>query len=379
VVELDKIYNCEASSLAVAARCKNTMVSTKPKVTRKTVLLPIIGLVAFFLYIYLFKVDILEIIATAQRADPVLYVAAILLGFVEVFFYAISWRALINFLSVKISVVKSYLYVWYGIFIDIIIPAESISGEVSRVYLVTKEQSGTSGKVVASLITHRLLGMSMNVAALLLGVGLLFSESQVSGLIFNLIVFFAVSITSILLLLIFLCFNESWSLKIISGLMRVGDFLSRGKWKLAKMKEEAHKATKMFHDSMKEYARKPKALAVSLFLLVLNWICSLGIPYLVFLSLRFPVSWSVILITSAIVVAVKSVPIGVPFEVGLPEITMTTLYVGLGVPGDISATVTILSRIITLWLRFFIGFLAQQWLELKPILTPSNSAVAEKA
>jgi len=69
----------------------------------------------------------------------------------------------------------------------------------------------------------------------------------------------------------------------------------------------------------------------------------------------------------------------VPFEVGLPEITMTTLYVGLGVPGEISATATILSRIITLWLRFFIGFLAQQWLELKPILTPSNSAVAEKA
>ena len=63
-------------SLAVAARCKNTMVSTKPKVTRKTVLLPIIGLVAFFLYIYLFKVDIPAIIATAQRADPILYVAS---------------------------------------------------------------------------------------------------------------------------------------------------------------------------------------------------------------------------------------------------------------------------------------------------------------
>jgi uncharacterized protein (TIRG00374 family) len=359
------------------------MVSTKPKVTRKTALLPIIGLVAFFLYIYLFKVDIPAIIATAQRADPIIYVAAILLGLVEVFFYAISWRALINFLSVKISVVKSYLYVWYGIFMDIIIPAESISGEVSRVYLVTKEQSGTSGKVVASLITHRLLGMSMNVAALLLGIGLLFSESQVSGLIFNLIVFFAVAITSILLLLIFLCFNESWSLKIINGLMRVGDFLSRGKWKLAKMKEEAYKATKMFHDSMKEYGRNPRALAVSLFFLALNWISSMSIPYLVFLSLRFPVSWSVVLITSAIVVAVKSIPIGVPFEVGLPEITMTTLYTAmLGTDPQtaaICATATILSRIITLWLRFFIGFLAQQWLELKPILTPSNSAVAEKA
>jgi len=355
------------------------MISTKPKVTRKTILLPIIGLVAFFLYIYLFRVDIPAIIATAQRTDLTLFFAAILISLAEVFFYAVSWRTLINFLSVKISVIKSYLYIWYGIFMDIIIPAESISGEVSRIYLVTKEQSGTSGKVVASLITQRLLGMSINVVVLLLGVGLLFSESQVSGIIFNLIVFFAVAITSILLLLIFLCFNENWSLKILNGLMRVGDFLSRGKWKLAKMKEEAYKAVKMFHDSMKEYGRNPRALSVSFFFLALNWISSMSIPYLVFLSLRFPVSWSVVLITSAIVVAVKSIPIGVPFEVGLPEITMTTLYVGLGVPGDISATVTILSRIITLWLRFFIGFLAQQWLELKPLLTPSKSAAAEKA
>jgi hypothetical protein len=48
------------------------------------------------------------------------------------------------------------------------------------------------------------------------------------------------------------------------------------------------------------------------------------IPYLVFLSLGFQIPWSVILIASSIVVAVKSIPIGVPFEVGLPEITMTT-------------------------------------------------------
>jgi uncharacterized membrane protein YbhN (UPF0104 family) len=87
-----------------------------------------------------------------------------------------------------------------------------------------------------------------------------------------------------------------------------------------------------------------------------------------------------ILVTSAIVLAVKSIPVGVPFEVGLPEITMTTLYsVGFGVPPGIAATATILSRLITLWFRFFIGFLAQQWLELKPILAPVNNTIVEKA
>jgi uncharacterized membrane protein YbhN (UPF0104 family) len=99
------------------------------------------------------------------------------------------------------------------------------------------------------------------------------------------------------------------------------------------------------------------------------------------MSLDFPVSWSVILITSAIVLAVKSVPIGVPFEVGLPEITMTTLYTSLlGIQyAGISATATILTRLITLWFRFFVGFVAQQWLELKPVLAPTKDIPVEKA
>ena len=353
---------------------------TKPRLTRKTVLLPVIGLVAFFLYIYLFNVDIQGILATAQQADPAYFSAAILIGFAEVFFYAVSWRTLLNSLQVKISVVKSNLFVWYGIFMDIIVPAESVTGEVSRVYLVTREQSGTSGKVVASLVLHRLLGMGINVAALVLGIVLLLGEKQINLVIFNVILFFTGAIAAILILFIVFSFKENLSQKVIRVLIRLGDFITRGKWKLFnKLKEEAHKSAKTFNDSMQEYRRKPRAVAVALFLLAVNWACSLSIPYMVFLSLGFPVSWSDILITSAIVVAVKSVPIGIPFEVGLPEIAMTTLFVGLGVPPDISATATILSRVITLWLRFFVGFIAQQWLELKPIVTSSNSTLSEES
>jgi uncharacterized membrane protein YbhN (UPF0104 family) len=48
----------------------------------------------------------------------------------------------------------------------------------------------------------------------------------------------------------------------------------------------------------------------------------------------------------------------------------------MGVPAALSATATILTRIITLWFRFFIGFAAQQWLELKP--ATSTAANTEK-
>jgi uncharacterized protein (TIRG00374 family) len=357
------------------------MESPKPKITWKTVLFPLIGLAAFFLYIYLFHVDISAIIATAQHADLVPYAFAIVLSLLEMIFFSISWRVLANFLKIKLSVVRSFLFVSYGIFVDTIIPAESISGEALRVYLIAKEQGEqTYGRAVASLVTHRILGMGMNVAVLIAGMGLLFTETQINPLIFNLILFLAAGITLTLLLIILFSFKEQWSLKVINWLVNAGKFITRGKWhlQLTKIKEDACRIASSFHDSMKEFKRSPKALASSLFYLAITWVFSLSIPYLVFMSLRYPVSWSVILITSAIVLAVKSIPLGVPFEVGLPEVTMYTVYISLLGPAaaGISATATILTRLITLWFRFFVGFLAQQWLELKPILAPKNNTSA---
>jgi uncharacterized protein (TIRG00374 family) len=355
----------------------------KPKVSLKTVIFPLIGLAAFFLYIYLFQVDIPAIIATAARADPIPYAIAVAFSLVEVFFFSTSWRVLANFLKIRLSLARSYLFVWYGIFVDTIIPAESISGEAIRVYLITKEQGEQAcGRAVASLVAHRLLGMGMNIVVLIAGIVLFFSETQINPLIFNLILFLTGGITLTLLLILLFSFKEQWSLKVIDWLVRAVKFITRGRWhrQLTKIKEDACEIATGFHGSMREFKRSPKALASSFFYLAITWIFSLSIPYLVFMSLRVPVSWSVILITSAIVLAVKSIPLGVPFEVGLPEITMTTLYTLLLTPtlgqlaaAGISATATILTRLITLWFRFFVGFLAQQWLELKPILAPSNA------
>jgi uncharacterized membrane protein YbhN (UPF0104 family) len=51
--------------------------------------------------------------------------------------------------------------------------------------------------------------------------------------------------------------------------------------------------------------------------------------------------------------------VGTP-EVGLIEIIITSLYSMLSVPLSISAMATVLTRVITVWLRFFMGFVAFQ-------------------
>ena len=346
----------------------------KPKLTWKTVVFPLLGIVGFFLYIYLFQVDLLGIIETAQTANPLFYSLAILFGLVEVLFYTISWYVLTNHLCIKMSLKRAYLYVWYGIYVDIVIPAESISGELTRAYLLSRDQCGSFGKVVASLFTHRLLGMAMNVFVLIAGVALLSVEGQVSTVVFQLIIFIAVAITSIIAVMFALSFKQQWTLKLIDWVTIFVQKITFGKKNLAKFKEEAIENTSHFHESMVEFRHNPKPVAYSLFYLTITWVFSLGIPYTVFVALGHPVSWSIILITTAIVLAVKSIPIGIPFEVGIPEAAMTTLYFSMGVSAALSATATILTRIITLWLRFFIGFVAQQWLELRrPIVVKSTT------
>ncbi len=354
------------------------MESPKPKLSWKTAVFPLLGLLGFFIYIYLFHVDILGIIATARTADPLTYVIAIVFGLLEVFFFTVSWHVLTNYLKIKISIVRAYLYVWYGLYVDAIVPAQSISGEVTRTYLCTRDKCGPFGKIVASLFAHRLLGMVLNVVALIIGIVLLTFGGKVNPLVFNAIIIVAAAIVGIIALMLVLSFKQQWTLKVINFLTNLIHKITRGKWKLLNLQGEAVEITGHFHESMIEFRHNPKAIAGSLFYLVISWFFSLSIPYLVFLSLGHPVSLSIIIVTSAIFLAVKAIPIGVPFEVGLPEAVMTTLYISMGVYGPLAATATILVRIITLWFRFFIGFASQQYLELTSVKSSSNNTEKTK-
>jgi uncharacterized protein (TIRG00374 family) len=369
--DLDKVYNNCLIPLRLRW-CKNHLESAKPNLTWKTAVFPLIGLAGFFIYIYLFHVDILGIIATAQTANPLIYAVAILFGLLEVLFFTISWRELTNYLSIKMSIGRAYLYVWYGLYVDTIVPAQSISGEVTRTYLLIRDKCGPFGKIVASLFAHRLLGMAVNVVALIAGIILLYFGGQTSPIVFNLIIIVAIAITALIFLMVIFSYKQQWTLKTITWATKIAQKITFGRWKSEKLKDQAIEITEHFHNAMREFRHNPKSIATSMFYLIITWIFSLSVPYLVFLSLDHPVSWSMILITSSIVLAVKAIPVGIPFEVGLPEAVMTTLYFSMGVPPALAATATILVRIITLWMRFLIGFVAQQYIELKP----SKSATA---
>lgn len=351
------------------------MVSMKYKVTWKAAVLPLIGLAAFFIYIYIFNVDILQIIAIVQGINLYIYLLGAFAVLLDTLFFTLAWHFLLRFLSVKLSIAKSLLFVWFGIFIDILIPAESISGEISKIYLVAKEQNGTTGKVTASLVAQRLIGMSINIVTLFVGAVLLLMERQLFGTIFFNLILILVTLTFLFLfLLLLLCIKEKWTLQIVDVIIRFAEWISRGRWKLTMARKEVVEAAKAFHGAMREFGHAPKTLIIASSFSVISWILALAVFYLSFLSIGYTsISWGAILVICSIFAAAKSIPIGVPFEVGLPEITLTTLFIFVGVPPQTSATVTILMRILTLWFRFIIGFAAQQWLGIKAITATNKN------
>lgn len=356
------------------------MSAPKYKVTWKTLLLLTIGLVVFFVYIYVFNVDIREIIVKVQQTNPYYYILAAMASVLDIVFFTLAWHFLLRFLSVRLSVFKSFAFVWAGIFVDTLIPAESVSGEITRIYLVNREQNGAVGKAAASVVAQRLIGMGINIGALLVGAGLLLFESQLYGIVLGLVLFLIIGISISFILVLLLCFREKWTFRIVDGVIGFADRLSRGHWRLKKLREEVVEIHRAFHVAIKEYVHAPRTLFIASLSAVIAWVLSMSVFYLTFVSMGYSqISWSAILVISAIFVAVKSVPIGVPFEVGLPEITLTTLLVFFGVPWTISATATILMRLLTLWLRFFIGFGAQQWIGLKAVITRQNTETGSAA
>ncbi len=169
--------------------------NSKAKLNLKTMLPITVGLSAFILYILFLNVDISKISAMAQRADLTIYSLAIVVSIGEVFFATLSWQVLLSILKVKISIIRSFIYTWYSTFIDTLIPAEGVSGELSKIYLMTREQSGISGKAVASVFMQRIIGLAINMVVLVLGVVYLFNTVSLPSFVSNLTIFLAIGLT----------------------------------------------------------------------------------------------------------------------------------------------------------------------------------------
>lgn len=342
--------------------------TTEIRLPKKTsVLVLIVGLLIFILYLYFF-VPFGEFAVTIQQANPFYYSLAFIALFLTVTFYSLTWHNLLKLLSVKTSFKKAFQFILIGTFVDLLIPAESVSGDISRIYLMSKESGENAGKVVASVVSHRILSGFITFGGFIIGSVYFVLKYQPSLLILEFIGVLAICSTVSLSLLFYLSTERQVTKRIVNWLINLLMRLSRRRWKLDNLRSSAERMLNAFHDGIATLGVRPRGLVLPAFWAIVAWFFDVLIAVLVFYSLGsfgVKISLSGIVIVYSIIVGVQNVPIGVPGEVGLPEIVMTSLYTLLGVPIAMSAAATILIRVLTLGVRLLMGGVAVQWLGIK--------------
>lgn len=342
---------------------------------KRSVPILLIGFAIFLIYLH-YSVGIPKIIATIQKVDLIFYSLAVIALLADMLFYALAWHYFLRPLSVKAPFRKTFLYTSIGIFADLLVPAESISGDVSRAYLMTKGSGENSGKVAASVISHRILTTIITLLSLIIGsISFVILKYTLPTFIFNLILIVSLGSAFSLLLLFLLCLREHIAQKVIDSILNFLKFISRGRLKTASLRSNTQKALKVFRQSIELLGKNPISLIPPVVFSLAAWFLSVLVSFFVFVSLNQPVPFTVIIIVYSISCALQAIPLGIPAEVGVIEFVMTILYSNplFGeVPIEFSGAATILIRVLTVWLRMFIGFAAVQWIGIKTLIASSD-------
>ena len=346
------------------------MVVERRQIIKRGLPLLLIGLLIFLFYFYFFGgiAGLTDVVAELQTANLFYYSLTFISIVLSILFYSLAWHRLMSLLSIETTFRKAFLYVWVGNFVDILVPAEAVSGEVSKAYLMSKNSNVNSGKVVASIVSHRILSMTVTLGGLIISSVFFILKYKPPELILDFVIVIASCTALSIILLVYLSVREQTTRKFVNWVISLVARISRGRWKLTTLRSKAQKMLKAFHQGIEILTRNPRGLAGPVVFSIAAWFFDLLIAFLVFTSIDFEISLSAIIMVYSISVALQTIPIGIPGEVGFMEIAMTALYTLLGVPIVVSVAATVLTRVVTLWFKLIVGYAAVQWIGIKVLM-----------
>lgn len=253
----------------LCVRCAARMVGQKRFRPKRRYLLIVVGLAVFLLYLHLF-VPFHEMVETVQRLNPFYFLLAFCALLASVVLYSLAWQRLLGLLSVRASFLKAFQFVWVENFVDLVIPGEPVSGEVSRIYLMSKDTGGDYGKVVASAVGQRIATTSVTFAGLLAIIAYF-------ALMYN-PPFFVLGFAGIVLLgeaviiglLFYLAARKGATHRLADWLFNLLTRVSGGRWRLEQLRERVAKILDIFHEGIHALSKHRKNLVLPMLLTVLS-------------------------------------------------------------------------------------------------------------
>ena len=315
----------------------------------------------------LYFIGIDEVIEALKLSNLWLVLLAIVIQIFTYFLYTWRWNIINKTADMDLGIKRSLPMVLVSLAVNNITPSGRGGGEPVRAYLLAKEGHFKFEDTFATVIADRALDtFPFVILAILTIIGIIFTFSLDIKLIAFLVIMVTL-ITVAVILLIYVCINEAFGVKLTSWIIKI----VRRFYK--KFNEDTEKriieAVKTFQARMNALLRDKTILYYALPLSFVIWIFEILRVYVVFLA--FGARVSPIIIGEVFILAsfVGMVPL-LPGGLGAVDGIMILFYANAGITASLSAAATVVERLISFWMTTFVGLI---------FLTMFGTSVLDKA
>ena len=332
---------------------------------KKVLIFLFIGLAIMGVMLYFIGID--EVIEALKLSNLWLVLLAIVIQIFTYFLYTWRWNIINKTADMDLGIKKSLPMVLVSLAVNNITPSGRGGGEPVRAYLLAKEGHFKFEDTFATVIADRALDtFPFVILAILTIIGIIFTFSLDIKLIAFLVIMVTL-ITVAVILLIYVCINEAFGVKLTSWIIKI----VRRFYK--KFNEDTEKriieAVKTFQARMNALLRDKTILYYALPLSFVIWIFEILRVYVVFLAFGAKVSPIVIGEVFILASFVGMVPL-LPGGLGAVDGIMILFYANAGITASLSAAATVVERLISFWMTTFIGLI---------FLTMFGTSVLDKA
>jgi uncharacterized protein (TIRG00374 family) len=324
---------------------------------RKSTGLVILGLVAYFAYLY--HLGLSEVTESLAQVNLAIFGLAFLLSLLNVVFNALSWKTLVRELDYRISLLDVFFIYMSSIFLNNLIPSGSVSGETGRLYFLSKIAGNARlDSSTASVAATRIITAIPFVLGMSFGLGYLVLHYEVPSWALTTCFSMIFLMVSVGVLFVGVCFSEKLLQRMVNAVIDQVEVL----FKRSVNRNFYSDITRQFQQSMLLLRNRNGPLIVSSFWAFAGWLSLNLVAFAAFRSLGVEVPIFAVFAVYSVILVFQNLPLILPGGLGIVDILMTALFTAVGVSLHDAAAVTILARVAQLWFHTLLGGICTAYL-----------------
>ena len=306
----------------------------------------LVGILALMLFIgYMGVTRLLPVLSRVSLIAIVLLVFVELVGFV---LYGTTWCVLIRSAGHQIRFGMCQMITFASVFISFL-TSSGFALESMRVVLGSKEARMHAGESASTVILHRVVYIATILASTVAAIIALSAR----GLVPRAEALQLELASGVLIIIVLLGVFLSLSSRFIQSLQSVTSRIMRPILDRVQRLQEHEASLRVgrfltdYESMFRQLLSNRRDMLLSFLLTSGDWSCSVILLWGVLAALGYTTSIWIVVIAMAVGEVVQMIPVPVPGMIGIYETSLTVSLITFGVPASVSASASILLRLIT--------------------------------